>query len=113
MNKLQEAIAKLEAETDRNELNEKLLQMLQEKERELGDNLSEEEAEQAVSQVIKEHFMLALRRSFPVKMIVRSPILGMTRWKIIWMLFAESSTTWIFTIVSMYIKKVCMRVNLG
>lgn len=64
MNKLQEAIAKLEAETDRNELNEKLLQMLQEKERELGDNLSEEEAEQAVSQVIKEHFMFALRRSF-------------------------------------------------
>ena len=49
MNKLQEAIAKLEAETDRNELNEKLLQMLQEKERELGENLSEEEAEQATA----------------------------------------------------------------
>lgn len=63
MNKLQEAIAKLEAETNRNELNEKLLQMLQEKERELGDNLSEEEAKSAVSQVLKEHLMFALRRS--------------------------------------------------
>ena len=31
MNKLQEAIAKLEADMDRSELNERLLQMLQEK----------------------------------------------------------------------------------
>ena len=31
MNKLQEAIAKLEADSDRSELNEKLLQMLLEK----------------------------------------------------------------------------------
>ena len=47
MNKLQEAIAKLEADMDRSELNERLLQMLLEKQEELGSDISDEEAEEA------------------------------------------------------------------
>ncbi len=65
MNKLQEAIAKLKADEQRSELNERLLQMLLEKQRELGDNISEEEAEKAASDVFKEHLMEALRSVVP------------------------------------------------
>lgn len=62
MNKLQELIEKLEADHDRGEINEKLLQTLLDKERELGANPSEEEAERAVKQAISEHLMHALKR---------------------------------------------------
>jgi len=62
MNKLQEFIEKLEMDTDRSELNEKLLQMLLDKEQELGVDPSEEEVEQAVKQVVSEHLMYALKR---------------------------------------------------
>lgn len=51
MNKLQEAIAKLEADMDRSELNERLLQMLLEKQKELGCDISDEEAEEAAGEV--------------------------------------------------------------
>ena len=61
MNKLQEAIAKLEADPVRNEQNERLLQMLQEKQLELGSDPSEEEVERAIRQVISEHLMYALK----------------------------------------------------
>ena len=61
MNKLQETIAKLEANANRGELSEQLLQLLLEKERELGSDPSEEAAEQAVKQVISEHLTQVLR----------------------------------------------------
>lgn len=63
MNQLQEAIAKLEADTDRNERNEKLLQMLREKEQQLGEDPSEEAVEKAIKEVISEHLMYVLRQS--------------------------------------------------
>jgi len=62
MNKLQAEIAKLEAETDRNEVNELLLRMLYAKAEQLGEGPSEEEAEEAVSQVRTELLMHILRR---------------------------------------------------
>ncbi len=67
MNKLRELIEKLEMDTDRSELNEKLLQMLLEKEQELSPDPSEEEVEQAVKQVISEHLMYALKRKLSNK----------------------------------------------
>lgn len=65
MNKLQEAIAKLEADTDRSVLSERLLQMLLEKQMELGDDISDEEAEEATGEVFREHLMEALRNVAP------------------------------------------------
>ena len=65
MNKLQEAIAKLEADMDRSELNERLLQMMLEKQEELGDDISDEEAEEAAGEVFKEHLLEALRSVVP------------------------------------------------
>ena len=65
MNKLQEAIAKLEADMDRSELNERLLQMLLEKQKELGCDISDEEAEEAAGEVFKEHLLEALRSVVP------------------------------------------------
>ena len=65
MNKLQETIAKLEADMDRSELNERLLQMLREKQQELGDDISDEEAEEAAGEVFKEHLLEALRSVVP------------------------------------------------
>lgn len=65
MNKLQEAIAKLEADSDRSELNEKLLQMLLEKQQELGGDISDEEAEAAAGEVFKEHLLEALKSVVP------------------------------------------------
>lgn len=62
MNKLQAEIAKLEAETDRNELNELLLSMLYAKAEELGEDPSEEEAEEAVNQVRTDLLMQILRQ---------------------------------------------------
>jgi len=61
MNKLQAEIAKLEADTDRNELNELLLSMLYAKAEELGEDPSDEEAEEAVNQVRTELLMQILR----------------------------------------------------
>ena len=65
MNKLQNMIAKLEADMDRSELNEWLLQMLLEKQQELGDDISDEEAEEAAGEVFKEHLLEALRSVVP------------------------------------------------
>lgn len=65
MNKLQDMIAKLEADMDRSELNERLLQMLLEKQQELGDDISDEEAEEAAGEVFKEHLLEALRSVVP------------------------------------------------
>lgn len=61
MNKLQKFIEQLEADDDRNEQNERLLQMLLNKERELGPNPTEEETDLAVKQAIAEHLMYALK----------------------------------------------------
>ena len=61
MNKLQKFIEQLEADDDRNEQNERLLQMLLNKEREFGPNPTEEETDLAVKQAIAEHLMYALR----------------------------------------------------
>lgn len=63
MNKLQEAIRKIKADTDRNELQEKLLQMLLDKEEMLGADITDEEADEAVKDVIKEHLLYALRKA--------------------------------------------------
>ncbi len=60
MNKLQEEIAKLEADESRGKVNDLLLRLLQAKEEELGANPSEEEAEEAVSQARKELLMRIL-----------------------------------------------------
>lgn len=62
MNKLQEAIEKLEAVEDRSEGLEQLLQMMQEKSRELGRDPSEEEAERGLKQVISQHLTHVLKR---------------------------------------------------
>lgn len=62
MNKLQAEIAKLEAETDHNEVNELLLRMLYAKAEELGEDPSDEEAEEAVNQVKTDWLMQLLRR---------------------------------------------------
>jgi len=61
MNKLQAEIEKLEAETDHNEVNELLLRMLYAKAEELGEDPSDEEAEEAVNQVRTELLMQILR----------------------------------------------------
>lgn len=63
-NKMQEFIEEIKAKTDRNELDDKLLEMLLQKQDELGENPSDEEAEEAVRQVIREHLMFALRQKF-------------------------------------------------
>jgi hypothetical protein len=63
-NKIQEFIEEIEAKTVRNELDDKLLEMLLQKQEELGENPSDQEAEEAVRQVIREHFMFALRQKF-------------------------------------------------
>lgn len=63
-NKMQEFIEEIKVKTDRNELDDKLLGMLLQKQEELGENPSDEEAEEAVRQVIREHLMFALRQKF-------------------------------------------------
>ena len=63
-NKMQELISELEAKTDRNELDDKLLEMLLQKQEELGADPSDEEVDAAVRQVIKDHLMFALHQKF-------------------------------------------------
>lgn len=63
-NKMQELISELEAKTDRNELDDKLLEMLLQKQEELGADPPDEEVDAAVRQVIKDHLMFALRQKF-------------------------------------------------
>lgn len=63
-NKLQNFIEEIEARPEKDELDEKLLEMLQQKQSELGEDPTEEEADDAIREVIKEHFMLALRQKF-------------------------------------------------
>lgn len=63
-NKLRNFIAEIEARSEKDELDEKLLEMLQQKQSELGEDPTEEEADDAICEVIKEHFMLALRQKF-------------------------------------------------
>ncbi len=60
MNKIQETIEKLEAKPNRSELDDKLLEMLRQKQEELGEDPTEEAVEEGVRQVIKEHFKIAL-----------------------------------------------------
>lgn len=62
-NKMQGLISELEAKTERNELDDKLLEVLQ-KQEELGDAPSDEEADAAVRQVIRDHLIFALRQKF-------------------------------------------------
>ena len=57
MNKLQEMIAALEADEDRGGMNDRLLQMLLEKQRELGDDVSDEKAEDAAAEIIAKLFV--------------------------------------------------------
>ena len=52
MNKLQEMIATLEADDDRGEMNDRLLQMLRKKQQELGDDVSDEKAEDATAEIV-------------------------------------------------------------
>ena len=61
MNKIQEAIEKLEANPNRSDLEDKLLEMLQQKQAELGEDATEDEIEEGLRQVIKDHLMFALR----------------------------------------------------
>ena len=63
-NKMLELISELKAKTDRNELDDKLLEMLLQKQEELGEDPSEEAVDTAVRQVIKDHFLFALRQKF-------------------------------------------------
>ena len=61
VNRLREQIAVLEAQTDRNELTERLLQSLREKEAQLGDDPTEEEVDQAMQEALAENLRYALK----------------------------------------------------
>lgn len=65
MNKLQDMIATLEADDDRGQWNDRLLEKLLEKQQELGDDISEEEADEAVSEALKEVLQEALLDAAP------------------------------------------------
>lgn len=65
MNKLQEMIAALEADADRGEMNDRLLQMLREKQQELGDDVSDEKAEAATAEIVARLLMEALGDGVP------------------------------------------------
>lgn len=65
MNKLQEMIATLEADDDRGEMNDRLLQMLREKQLELGDDVSDERAEDAAAEIVARLLMEALGDGAP------------------------------------------------
>lgn len=65
MNKLQDMIATLEADDDRGEWNDRLLQKLREKQQELGDGISEEAAEEAVEEIVKVVLQEALQDAIP------------------------------------------------
>lgn len=61
MNRLREQIAVLEAQTDRNELTERLLHTLREKETQLGVAPTEEEVDQAMQEALAENLRYALK----------------------------------------------------
>lgn len=65
MNKLQEMIATLEADDDRGEMNDRLLQMLRKKQQELGDDVSDERAEDATAEIVAKLLMEALGDGVP------------------------------------------------
>ena len=65
MNKLQEMIATLEADADRGEMNDRLLQMLRKKQQELGDDVSDEKAEDATAEIVAKLLMEALGDGVP------------------------------------------------
>ena len=62
MNKLQAEIEKLEANTDRSEVDELMLHLLYARANELGVDPSDEEAEEALTQARAEFVMYILRR---------------------------------------------------
>lgn len=61
MNRLREQISVLEAQTDRNEMTERLLQSLREKEAQLGDDPTEEEVDRAMRDALAESLRYALK----------------------------------------------------
>lgn len=65
MNKLQEMIATLEADDDRGEMNDRLLEMLRKKQQELGDDVSDEKAEDATAEIVAKLLMEALGDGVP------------------------------------------------
>lgn len=65
MNKLQDMIATLEADDDRGEWNDRLLQKLREKQQELGDDVSDEKADDATSEIVARLLMEALGDGVP------------------------------------------------
>ena len=65
MHKLQEIIATLEADDDRGELNDRLLQMLRKKQQELGDDVSNEKAEDATAEIVAKLLMEVLGNGVP------------------------------------------------
>lgn len=65
MNKLQEMIAALEADDDRGEMNDRLLEMLRKKQQELGDDVSDEKAEDATAEIVAKLLMEALGDGVP------------------------------------------------
>lgn len=69
MNKLQENIEKLLRKPDRDELDERLLQMLQRKALELGRDPTEAETEAALGEVLKDHLRFALSRKLAQAML--------------------------------------------
>ncbi len=65
MNKLQEMIATLEADDDRGVMNDRLLEMLRKKQQELGDDVSDEKAEDATAEIVAKLLMEALGDGVP------------------------------------------------
>lgn len=65
MNKLQEMIATLEADDDRGAMNDRLLEMLRKKQQELGDDVSDEKAEDATAEIVAKLLMETLGDGVP------------------------------------------------
>ena len=65
MNKLQEMIATLEADDERGEMNDRLLEMLRKKQQELGEDVSDEKAEDATAEIVAKLLMEALGDGVP------------------------------------------------
>ena len=65
MNKLQEMIATLEADDERGEMNDRLLEMLRKKQQELGDDVSDEKAEDATAEIVAKLLMETLGDGVP------------------------------------------------
>ena len=62
MNRFRELLEKLEAKTDRTPSDDTLLEMMRKKLEELGEDPTDEAAEEALRQVIKDHLMLSLEQ---------------------------------------------------